>query len=269
MCYLARLLWDVALFFEDVSERCMSAKYWFWDFPGLGGVGDIFSSLEDFFWYIYNGLRKAAFEIDDWWDDIRGLWDDLDDLWDYAHGWLKDTATQAYNWAIWAMDWASQAWNTASAIAGVIGTTFTQIVAFIKKHAEIIYQTINEYVYNTYQTFKEYITNVYETIVENIYNTYQTFKEYITNVYETITNVFNTYVTNIIGVAEDWVRDFVAAALAPFAAPINLINLWFDAIQNFFNDPLGSILSWLGGIARKHENALLSIFDKVMAALWS
>ncbi len=243
MSLFASLLWDVALFFEDVSERCMSAKYWFWDFPGLGGVGDIFESLEDFFWDIYWALREAAFEVDDWWDEICDLWYDLNDLYDYAHIWLTGKVNEAYTWAIWAMDWAAQAWNTANAIAGVIGTTFQEIVAFIKEHAEIIYETINEYITNVYNTFEEYITNVYETIYETITNVYNTVQEYITNVYNTVQEYYNTYVTEIIGVAEDWVRDFVAAVLAPFAAPINLVNLWFNDIQDFFNDPFG----WLWG----------------------
>lgn len=239
MCYLARRFYDVALFFEDVSERFMSAKYWFWDFPGLGGVGDIFERLEDYFFYIYWDLRQAAFEIDDWWDIIDETRDWFYSLYDYAHTWLTDKATGAENWALVAMDWASQAWNKANEIASVIGTTFQEIVAFIKEHAETIITNVYEYITNVYQTFEEYITNVYETIVENIYNTYNTVKEYITNVYETVQNYYTTYVTEIIGVAEDWVRDFVAAALAPLTASVNLISYWFDDIQDFFNDPLG------------------------------
>lgn len=239
MCYLARRFYDVALFFEDVSERCMSAKYWFWDFPGLGGVGDIFERLEDYFFYIYWDLRQAAFAIDDWWDEICDLWYDLDNLYDYAHYWLKDKVNEAYVWATWAMDWASQAWNTASTIAGVIGTTFQEIVAFIKEHAETIITNVYEYITNVYNTVEEYITNVYNTIYETITNVYNTVQEYITNVYNTVQEYYNTYVTEIIGVAEEWVMDFVAAVLAPFAAPINLVNLWFNDIQDFFNDPLG------------------------------
>ena len=192
---------------------------------------------------ISDWFHSAAMEFDAWWVEKSNIWDDLSTLWNYSYGWLKDTASAALSWAVIAYNWALEALNKVNAIAGVIGTTFEQIVQFIKDHAEIIYQTINEYITNVYETINEYITNVYETFVEDIYNTYNTFKEYITNVYETINNVFNTYVTNIIGVAEDWVRDYVSAVLAPFVAPVNLVNLWFDSIQNFFNDPLG----WLWG----------------------
>lgn len=246
MCYLAERFYDVALFFEDVSERCMSAKYWFWDFPGLGGVGDIFEKLEDYFFYIYWDLRQAAFAIDDWWDLIDETRDWFYSLYDYAHTWLTDKANEAYNWATMALTWASEAWNKAAAIAGVIGDTFAEIVAFIKEHAEIIYQTINEYVTNVYQTFVENITNVYETIKNYITNVYETVNEYITNVYETVQHYYNTYITEIIGVTEDWVGDFVAAALAPFAAAINLVGYWFDDIQDFFNSPLDWLLDRFG-----------------------
>ena len=246
MCGLAKLFSTFSRLLDDISEMFMAIGDWFYNEMGWYWMYRRFIDVSDFFWEAGYNMSKAAYEIDDWWDVIYETRDWFYSLYDYAYGWLKDKVNEAYTWATWAMDWASQAWNTASTIAGVIGTTFQEIVAFIKEHATIIYNTINEYVTNVYETVQEYVTNVYETIVENIYNAYNTVQEFITNVYETVQEYYNTYVTEIIGVAEEWVRDFVAAVLAPFAAPINLVNLWFDSIQDFFNDPLGWLLARFG-----------------------
>jgi len=64
------------------------------------------------------------------------------------------------------------------------------------------------------------------------------------------------------------VVDLNEDTLKTIARPINLINTWFDAIQDFFNDPLESILNWLSGIAKKHEAQILNVFNKVFEALW-
>lgn len=246
MCYLAEKIYDVSRLLDDISEEFMDIGDWFYNEMDWYWMYRRFLDVSDFFWEAGYNLSRAAYAIDDWWDVIYETRDWFYELYDYAHWWLTDKANAAYDYAATAIVWAIEALSKVNAIAGVIGTTFTEIVAFIKEHATIIYNTVNEYVTNVYQTFEEYITNVYETIVENIYNTYNTFKEFITNVYETIQNYYNTYVTEIIGVAEEWVIDFVAAALAPFAAPINLVNLWFNSIQDFFNDPLGWLLDRFG-----------------------
>lgn len=246
--------WMAEVFFYVAPATKLSLYYIFHYIGNLSGdipfVGEYlqsrFYAVRDLCGEISFKFWDVAHRIDLWWAEIGNIWDNLSSVVNYAWGELTDKATQAHTWAIWAMDWASQAWNRASAIAGVIGTTFAEIVAFIKEHAEIIYQTVNEYITNVYQTFVENIYNTYETIKNYITNVYETVQEYITNVYETVQNYYNTYVTEIIGVAEEWVMDFVAAALAPFAAPINLVNLWFDSIQDFFNDPLGWLLDRFG-----------------------
>lgn len=226
-------LHNLYVFFIDIAFECFDS----WYIPDI--IGDIFYDVGGACGWISSKFHDICETIDYWAEELDDLWDEIDIAWNKA----------------------AAAYTLAASIAGVIGTTFSQIVQFIKDHAEVIYQYITENIYNTYNTFKEYIYNTYTTIYETVYNTYNTFreyiyntyntikqyiyntyntiKEYITNVYQTFTEIFNTYITEIIGVAEDWVRDFVAAALAPFAAPFNLVNLWFDAIQDFFNDPLG------------------------------
>jgi phage-related protein len=59
-----------------------------------------------------------------------------------------------------------------------------------------------------------------------------------------------------------------ADILQPIAPFINLISFFFEDINSFFSDPLGSILSTLLGIARKYEQLLLDILDKIGDALF-
>ena len=248
------LRWISELFFYVAPAGKMSLFYLFYyighdcaDIPFVGEyLQSLFYSVAEMCGAIAFAFWDAAHRVDLWWAEIDSIWDNLSRVVNYTYGWLTDKANEAYNWATWAMDWASQALSRVNAIAGVIGDTFAEIVAFIKKHAEIIYQTVNEYITNVYETFVENIYNTYETIKNYITNVYETVNEYITNVYETVTNVFNTYVTEIIGVAEDWVRDFVAAALAPLTTSVNLISYWFDDIQDFFNSPLDWLLDRFG-----------------------
>lgn len=79
--------------------------------------------------------------------------------------------------------------------------------------------------------------------------------------------------------ALDWIADFPsyiapilddlkAAILSPIAPFINLISFFFDDINLFFSDPLGFILSRLIGIAKKYEQTLLDIADKIGDALF-
>lgn len=260
---------DIYDLFFGLALRCYSMSddlaEWPWPFHHLSRpverIGEGFHALGDAFTEVWRWSR-----------DLR---DDLEYLFDVIAGyvasipqWLLDKLNQAYQLAQDAWNKAIEAWAWAKSIADIIGTTFEQIVAFIKEHAETIYQTINEYITNVYETIYETVNNYYETVKNYITNVYETINEYTTNVYETITNVFNTYVTNIIGVTEDIVRSIVASAMASVAAPINLINAWFDDIQDFFNDPAGFYIKKLDKLGARFADDLWSVIEKVLEKVW-
>lgn len=246
MCLFASLLYDVALFFEDVSERCMSAAYWFWDFPGLGGVGDIFRSLEDFFWHIYWALRKAAFEVDNWWDVIYETRDWFYDLYDYAHRTLKGLiddavsfATDAYNYALEALELAQKA--------------LTEIPGWLLDQLEAAYNTainamatIEGFIADITQTIAGYVATWWEsaklTILDWIEAANATVLGWIEDTKMTVLSWIEDVKTLVLG----WIEDAKAAVLAQIAAPINLISYWFDDIQDFFNSPLDWLLDRFG-----------------------
>lgn len=241
MTWLARIFEDIGDFFYwtlwDIFRDIAWEFYDAWDI--FAPIGDLFLDIAGICDDIGEEFFDIAAEIDSWWDEICDLWDDLNDLYDYAHYWLRNKVYDALDWAedawnkavaaynlavnalteipVWVLAKLADAYDAALAIAGVIGTTVSQIIQFIRDYAVITYQTI----------------------VENIYNTFQTFNEIINNIYQTLQYISNTFITNIIGVTVDIVRDLINAALAPFDAPIKLIELWFNDIQNFFNDPLG------------------------------
>lgn len=239
MSWLARVFWYIADFFWDLRVLFNNIAYTCEDIPFVGdALYNLFKNVAYFFWDLTFGFYDISDEIDNWWDWISGLWSELSWLWEWA-----DEIWERVRAVIWNLPDIfgfsfSTVFDVVDMFVHTIGTRISDFVAWVKENAEVIYQTINEYITNVYQTFNEYITNIYETISTYITNVYENVYNYITNVYETVQNIFNTYITEIIGVTEGWVGDFVNAALAPFIAPINLVNLWFDAIQDFFNDPL-------------------------------
>jgi len=217
-------------------RAAVAVESWVWPFTKLGpylrNLADVAYHLAHYFWEAYEWSGRV---MDDITEALHTAWDALDMA---SAAWNRaiDALTEIPSWVLTKL---SAAYDAVQAIASVIGTTSSSIIQFVKDHAETIVQYIAENIYNTYQTVKNYVTNVYETVKNYITNVYETVENYITNVYETITNIINNYVTEIIGASKDWVTDLVNNALADLAAPINLITLWFDAIQGFFNDPWG------------------------------
>ena len=244
--WLAELFYRLSEYVLVLGRLVKDFAYWLQDVMHFQWGADIMFEILDWITWLYYGLIDIDHEIRYWWDWITGIASDV--------GEALSKAKEALEWALkalteipeWILTKLSDAYDAVMAIAAIIGTTFDDIVQFVKDHAEAIYQTINKYITNVYNTIREYITNVYNT-----------FKEY----YYTIVGVTEEWVSN-------WVSDFVSAFFQPFTAAINLVNLWFDAIQEFFNDPLGTILAWGEGIADRHEDSLRGIFDKIMTALW-
>lgn len=291
MPWLARLLAYISDICYDLYYLCRSIAWEVREIPLVGeALFDLFMNMREFFWGLREHFNDAADEVHNWWDWICEIASDLEDLAYDVYIWLVEKINAVRNLADDAWDMASDAWYYISQViidlpatfgftfstvfdvvkmfVGTIGTTVPDFVAWVKENAEAIYQTIHNYVTNVYET----IYNTYETIKQYFYeyitNVYETIKNYITNIYQTFTEIFNTYVTNIIGASEEWVTDKINAFLQPFLAPINLINLFFNEINAFFSNPKEYIISRLEDIVDSDEHPLLTIFDKVMNALW-
>ncbi|GAH64989.1 unnamed protein product, partial [marine sediment metagenome] len=82
----------------------------------------------------------------------------------------------------------------------------------------------------------------YEQIQAVVTATTQEIYAWVKGIPAEIRDYIDGVVTAIGAVTTDIVQTLIKTALAAIAGPINLINLWFDDIQDFFNSPL----DWLG-----------------------
>ncbi|GAI14967.1 unnamed protein product, partial [marine sediment metagenome] len=171
--------------------------------------------------YVFKDLMWGWLDLCDWldhlWDELGDLWDDLDTLWDYVYTTLKGLvndavaiATNALNQVIVAYDMAVDAWNYAT--------------GWLTDRANEAY---NKAVW------------AYEQIASAVTASAQEIYAWVIGIPTEIRSFIDGVVADIKAWVETYTPIAITAALAAIAAPINLINLWFDDIQNFFNDPLG------------------------------
>ena len=103
-------------------------------------------------------------------------------------------------------------------------TQIPDILAWVKGHALDLYNAI-----------KGYIVDIAAWVTSHALDLYNAIKGYITEFVFVVAN----YIGEIWDALKGFVADLITSQLAIIAAPINLVNTWFDAIQGFFNDPWG------------------------------
>jgi len=173
-------------------------------------LDDAYTKAKQAFDYAYDVLRVR---VNDALNAAADAWDKADDAfdrawraWDYARGYLRDLAWEAWDRAgnVWGSvtDWLKQ---QATAAYNKAVWAYEQIAAAVTAAAQDIYAWVKA------------IPAEIKAFVDGV-------------------------VADIGAVTTDIVQTLINHALAIFAGPFNLINLWFDDIQGFFNSPL----DWLG-----------------------
>lgn len=240
---------------EDIPLVGGLLKGWFYD------IADICEEIGRWFY-------KVSGEAEVWWAKITQIAGDIGDLAAYAWGWLTDKAQEAFNLAGQAIQWATDAWDKAK-------DTWEYAVGWLTDRANEAWSRAGEIWGSVTNWLKDKAIEAYnkavwayEQIEAAVTAKAQEIYAWVKAIPGEIAAFVNGVVADIQAILTELIHTLINNALASIAAPINLINTWFDAIQNFFNDPLGSILSWLEGIASKHETRVLGIVDKVMDALW-
>ena len=182
-------------------------------------LDDAWTKAKQVFAYAYDVLtdkvNDALNAVGDAWDLATDAFNRAWRTWDYARGYLRDLAWDAWYRAgnIWGSvtDWLK---DQAIAAYNKAVWAYEQIQAAVTTAAQDIYAWV-------------------KTIPAEV-------RDYIDGI-----------VTAIGAVTTDIVQTLIKTALAAIAGPINLINLWFDDIQNFFNSPLdwleSKITDWFLG----------------------
>jgi phage-related protein len=177
-------------------------------------LADAWSKAKQVFNYAYDVLAvKVTDALNDAgyaWDKAVTAYTKAVNAWDYAKGWLTDRANEA--------------WSRA-------GTVWGTVTNYLKDLATSAY---NKAVW-AYEQIAAAVT----TKAQEIYAWVNGIPAAIDNFVDGVVATFNSWVTGAIADANAWI-------LSTLAAPINLVNLWFDAIQGFFNDPLGWLLDKFG-----------------------
>jgi len=235
--------------FNYLRGRFYSVAYWFssignwldghgtpWKYlsPYFYSVRDLFTTIGGYFYEAYTFTKSIEDVLDDAWTKAKQVFNYVYDVlvgriydalnaashaleraidaaheaaavWDYATGWLRDRANEA-----WAR--AGNVWGS--------------VTDWLKEQAIAAY---NKAVW------------AYEQIGAAITAAIQEIHDWGSGILAEI----DTFVEGIVATIKTWaagaIEDVQARILSIIAAPFNLVNLWFDDIQDFFNDPL----SWL------------------------
>lgn len=215
--WLAYLFGDLGSLFYRLYYYTASGAAWIEDNIGWTGLANIFYNMADFFGDQWLLCYDIADEIEDLWDWITSKVSKFDNLYYYVHGWIADKINEAINAASTALSRANQAINDAAAAFQKAISEAAAALAAAKAYAETL------------------ITDIGGWIDAHALDVYNAIKGYITDIAAWV----QTHSVDIWDAIKGHLVTAIGIQLALIAAPINLVNLWFDSIQGFFNDPWG------------------------------
>jgi len=260
MCWLAGLFDDIGGFFRYIGNELWDVGWWFDYTMGWSKLGAFFFDAADFFWDVKRAFYDAADEIDDWWDEISEIVYDLNSLYNYAHGWLRDLAYDAYNYAatayawaraaldaaqsalqeipVWILDKLTLAFNLASTALQEIPAWITVQFGELQGGLNSLFEYAHTTVWNKAIEAWNYAANAWSHAEELISGLWVDVVAWVNSVPGAIRTYIDNRIAAIGAVTTEWVNNVVASFASSIAGPINLVTQWFDSIQAFFTDPL-------------------------------
>jgi len=230
---ISDILYSVSSWFLSLGDRFYDAGNWAHDIPAVGPY--IASALYSVTQYCYNiysrfaSLRNNWLSLCNWldavWDRFGDIWDDLSDLWNYAQITLRNLIDDA-------LDLADDAWDEARRAYNKARDAWNYATGYL---IDLVIDAYNKAVW------------AYNQIAPAVTTKAQEIYAWVKGIPAEISDYIAGVVSAIGAVTVDIVQTLINTALAAIAAPVNLINLWFDDIQSFFNSPL----DWL---ADRFEN---------------
>ena len=220
---VSSILSSVGSWFRSLSYAFQDVADWAYDIPLVGPYIAIpLYKVADYCYYIYEyfrDLRGGWQDLCDWldavWDNFGNLWDEIGDLFNYAHDYLRD---KIYD----AIDVAEDAWGYAATAYNKARDAWVYATGYLK---DLVTSAYNKAVW------------AYEQIAAAVTSQAQEIYAWVKSIPAEISDYVASVVAAIGAVTTDIVQTLIKTALAAIAGPINLINLWFDDIQGFFNSP--------------------------------
>jgi len=231
---------QLALFFSQIATWLLNHGIpWSYLSPPFQRLRDGCQTIAAYFYTAYSVTRTIETQLADAWskakqvfnyaydvlaDLVADAWNLADNAWDKAVT-AYNKAVSAWNYATgWLTDRANEAWSRAGNVWGTVTNWLKQQGIDAWNKAVWAYEQIPAAVTAKAQEIYAWVNGIPATI-----------KAFVNGVVAT----FNSWVTGAIADATAWI-------LSSIAAPFNLINLWFDAIQGFFNDPWGWLVDKFG-----------------------
>jgi len=226
---------------SDFGWALHAAGVWFYN-HNLEGVARYFYDAVDFIDVICGHLWNIAYTLDDWYDWISGIWEDGVTVWNYAYGWLTDRADEAWGFAQTAYSYAVDAiWMAQDALDYAYG--------WLTDRAD---EAWNKAVWAYDQ-----ISIIVTAAADDIY-------AWVRSIPAEISAWVLARVDEVKTWASGAIEDAKSSVLAQIAAPINLVNLWFVDIQDFFNDPAEWITARLDAAVDRLGEQIWNLIEKVL-----
>lgn len=217
MSWLARLFQDIGDLFYWVYYYVARAGMWIEDNIGWSGLANIFYDIAYYFGDIWPLCYDIADELDAWWGKITETASDISNLIGFVLSivaWIKGIPAEIAAWGeglisdvvVWVKSVPDEirVWGEGLIIdvKAWVNEKYADIAAWVEAHALDIYNAI-----------KGYLTDIAAWVTAHSFDLWLAIKDHLVTA--------------------------IGIQLALIAAPINLVNLWFDSIQGFFNDPWG------------------------------
>lgn len=223
---------QVADWFDSIADWLNDQGWpWYYLSPHFQGLYTLNMTIANFFYDIYIGAFNLETLLSDAWSKAKEIFDYVYDVLRARVNDALNIAEHAWDYAITAYNKARDAWNYATGYLKDLvieawaraGNVWGSVTNWLKEKATDAY---NKAVW-AYEQIEAAVTAAAQDIYAWVKAIPAEISDYVAGV-----------VTAIGAVTTDIVQTLIKNALAAIAGPINLVNLWFNDIQDFFNSPL-------------------------------
>lgn len=233
--------------FSYIRNRFYNLAYWFSSVGNwLEAQGAPLKYLAPFFYSVRDLNHTIGNYFDDAYQFTRTIEDVLDDAWtkakqvfNYVYDVLVDKVNNALNAAGDAWDYAVTAYQKAKDAWDYATDYLKDFVVDAWHRAGNVWGTVTDWLketavdaYNKAVWAYDQIAPVVTAAAQDIYAWVISIPAEISDFVASVVATVKPWVTSVIADTKTWI-------LSTFAGPFNLINLWFDDIQGFFDDPIG------------------------------
>ena len=234
--YISSRFYSVAYWFSSIGNW-LDAQGWPWRYlsPPFYSLRDLCTTIGDFFYNAYTFTRTIEDILDDAWSKAKDGWN-----WVIDHG--NDIVDFLYEAGGWLL-------RHIADVKDVVRNAITDMADWVEDHGGLIYNAIKYRLTDVADWVKGHALDIYNAIKGYLVDVAAAVTAKAQEIYAWVKSIpaeIKSFVDGIVATIKTWaagaIDDARASILSIFAAPFNLINLWFDDIQGFFNSPL----DWLG-----------------------